>query len=78
MIATETELATFKELSEKRLQKIELKKDLEESRCIMTCSFILVYSYHLIVQKEELISKLKSKVSSLEEEREHMKEIEGN
>ena len=44
----------------------------------MTSSFILVYSYHLIVQNEELINKLKSQVSSLEEERENMKETEGN
>ena len=35
MIATETELQTCKELSEKRLKEIEeLQKDLEESRCI--------------------------------------------
>ena len=35
MIATETELATFKELSEKRLKEIEdLQKDLKESQCI--------------------------------------------
>ena len=44
MIATEKELATFKELSEKRLKEIEeLKKDLEESRCINGMIFILLY-----------------------------------
>ena len=52
MIATETELAKFKELSESRLKEIEeLQKDLKESQRIngtvyMTSSFILVYSYH--------------------------------
>ena len=35
MIATETELAIFKELSENRLKEIEaLHIDLEESQCI--------------------------------------------
>ena len=43
MIATETELATFKELSESRLKEIEaLKKDLEESRCINGMTYIFI------------------------------------
>ena len=70
MITNETELATFRELSENRLKEIEaLKRDLKESRCIngMILIIVCIINYCLIVQKEEVIDELKEKMSSLKE-----------